>query len=143
MLCNAKGVQIMTRSCQTGLTAVSRGISYVLKDSWDVRYPLSSYKYSIFHRIRNSIQHRCEVYLTTFGSNFNHLLQYSFSLKCFLSKMLCYFYSFCLLLCTIARNYGIFDLASLFDFETSLCPQHFLQVCRSGSKTLCIHCSVI
>ena len=50
-----------------------------------------------------------------------------------ISLMFFPFWSFSLLLYIIARNYGIFDIAFLFDSESSLCPFHFLQVSWSGN----------
>ncbi|GFU69215.1 hypothetical protein TNCV_3284931 [Trichonephila clavipes] len=50
--------------------------------------------------------------------------------------MCCYFCSFSLLICTIARNYGICDPAFLSDSESSLYPLHTLKACRFCSELL-------
>ena len=57
----------------------------------------------------------------------------------YVPKLCCCFCCFSFILCTIAFNYGIVYPALLFDFETSLCLLHHLQVCQFGSETPCIY----
>ena len=57
--------------------------------------------------------------------------------------MVCWFGSFSLPLSYKSRDYGIFDSSLIFDSESSLCPLHCLQVCRSSSETPCIFNSCI
>ena len=107
---------------QTGLTAVLYEFLYVLDDFWCV----------VFQKL--------EVFEILECKEFHAMSVVPLSHKMFsISLMDCYFYSFSLILCTITRNYGIFDLLLLFDYEMSLFPLHFRQVCRLKSEACCTY----
>ena len=109
----------------------------LLETIYCVAFPPGSYMYSRFQNITNSMRHHCLACMTT-SEALSDICSTIFIKMISVQLMYFCFPFYFLLLCTIARNCGIFDPALIFDSESFLWTLYLRQVCLSGSERPCI-----